>query len=330
MIGILLSLIIGFISSIFYAWIVYTLDRYEKEPKLLIGGVFFWGVFVAAGGAFVINTVLGLGVYVFTGSEFATDLTTGSLIAPLVEESLKGIAVLIVFLVFRREFDSVLDGIVYAGIVALGFAATENSFYIYTFGYQEGGIGGIMALTFIRTILVGWQHPFYTAFIGIGLAVSRLNRDRVVQVLAPILGWTVAVMTHAFHNTMASFMRGIGGLVLGTFFDWTGWLLMFGIILWALWRERGWITAQLAAEVTSGVITEGQYRTAQSSTRRLLARYRGLGSGRYLSTYRFYQACTELAYKKHHRQKLGSSDAQDEAVRLLRQKLIGLSPVALI
>ncbi len=327
--GLLLSIIIGFISSIFYAWLVYTLDRYEKEPKLLLGGVFFWGVFVAAGGAFIVNTLLGLGVYFFTGSEFATDLTTGSLIAPLVEESLKGLAVFIVFLIFRREFDSILDGIVYAGIVALGFAATENSFYIYTFGYQEGGIGGIMALTFIRTILVGWQHPFYTAFIGIGFAVSRLNRDRVVQILAPVLGWTVAVMTHAFHNTMASFVQGIGGLVLGTFFDWTGWLLMFGVIVWAIWREQQWITHELKSEVTRGVITEAQYQTARSSVRRLMARYRGLGTGQYRSTYRFYQTCTELAYKKHHRVRLGETAAREELINSLRQKLIGLSPVAL-
>ena len=49
------------------------------------------------------------------------------MIAPIIEESLKGLAVLLVFLLFRKEFDSILDGIVYAAITALGFAATENS-----------------------------------------------------------------------------------------------------------------------------------------------------------------------------------------------------------
>ena len=116
--GLIVSGIIGFGTALLFAWILYWLDRYEKEPILLLGGVFLWGAVVAAGSAFIINTVLGLGIAVFTGSETATDLATGSIVAPLVEESLKGMAVLIVFLIFRREFDSVLDGIIYAGVAA--------------------------------------------------------------------------------------------------------------------------------------------------------------------------------------------------------------------
>ena len=134
--GLIVSGLIGFASSLLFAYILYWLDRYEKEPLLLLGGVFLWGAVVAAGSAFLINTILGVGIYVFTGS-FATDLATGSLVAPLVEETLKGLAVLGVFLVFRNEFDSVLDGIIYAGVAALGFAATENTYYIYTYGFQK-------------------------------------------------------------------------------------------------------------------------------------------------------------------------------------------------
>ena len=88
--ALLVSFFFGFAPMLLFAWILYWLDRYEKEPKLLIGGVFLWGVVVAAGGAFIINTLLGLGVYMFTNNPFATDFATGSIIAPIVEESLKG------------------------------------------------------------------------------------------------------------------------------------------------------------------------------------------------------------------------------------------------
>ena len=64
----------------------------------------------------------------------------------------------------------------YAGITALGFAATENFFYIYTYGYREQGLAGILSLFLIRVILVGWQHPFFTMFTGIGLAGSLFSR----------------------------------------------------------------------------------------------------------------------------------------------------------
>src|SRR5512136_475290 len=226
--GLIASGLIGYATALLFAYILYWLDRFEKEPIPLLGGVFLWGAVVAAGSAFLINTLLGVGIYVFTGSDAATNLATGSIVAPLVEEVLKGLAVLVVFLVFRQEFDSILDGIIYAGVAALGFAATENVYYIYTYGFLQNGWSGLVSLSFIRIILVGWQHPFYTAFIGIGLAVARLNRSWFIRIVAPLLGLILAMFTHAFHNTLASLTSGPGGMVLGTVFDWTGWLFMFG------------------------------------------------------------------------------------------------------
>ena len=123
----LVSLFFGFVPMFLYSAFVYWVDRYEKEPKALLGAAFFWGVVIAAGGAFIINTLFGVGIYIFTNSEAAADFGTTSIVAPFVEEILKGMAVGIVFLMFRKEFDSVLDGIIYGGIVGLGFAATENT-----------------------------------------------------------------------------------------------------------------------------------------------------------------------------------------------------------
>ena len=222
--ALLVSGIIGFTTSLIFSYVLYWLDRYEKEPLLLLGGVFIWGAVVAAGSAFLFNTVMGLGIFIFTNSDFATTFATGSLIAPVVEEILKGLAVLGVFLFFRSEFDSILDGIIYAGVTALGFAATENVYYIYTYGFQESGWSGLLSLTFIRVILVGWQHPFFTAFTGIGLATARLYKNWLVKILAPLVGLSVAMFTHSFHNTLASFLSGAGGMVIGTATDWTGWL----------------------------------------------------------------------------------------------------------
>ncbi len=110
--GFIASAVIGFGTALFFASILYWLDRYEKEPILLLGGVFLWGAVIAAGSAFLINTVLGVGISIFTGSGLASDLATGSIVAPFVEETLKGLAVVAVFIVFHREFDSVLDGII--------------------------------------------------------------------------------------------------------------------------------------------------------------------------------------------------------------------------
>ncbi len=115
-----LSLFFAFVPAFLMAAFVYWLDRYEKEPLILLGAAFLWGAVVAAGGAYLVNTLFGISVYVLTGSEQMADQATASLVAPFVEEGLKGLAVLLVFLFFRREFDSILDGIIYAGVAALG------------------------------------------------------------------------------------------------------------------------------------------------------------------------------------------------------------------
>jgi len=60
--GFLLSLFFGFVPMIIFALVLNWLDRYEKEPKVLLGLVFIWGAVVAAGMAFVVNTLLGMGV----------------------------------------------------------------------------------------------------------------------------------------------------------------------------------------------------------------------------------------------------------------------------
>ncbi len=323
--GFLLALTLSFLASLAYAWVVYWIDRYEKEPKMLLGGVFLWGALVAAGGAFLINTVLGVGVYFLTGSETATDLTTGSVIAPLAEESLKGLAVLVVFFAFRREFDSWVDGLVYAGVVALGFAATENTYYIYQYGFVEKGMQGLWDMALLRLILIGWQHPFYTAFTGLGLATARLSRSGMVRFFAPILGWTLAVMTHSVHNTLASLLSGPEGLIFGSLVDWSGWAFMGLIILWALRRERIWLRENLRDEVARGVISEAQYRTACSTWAQTAARVNALLRGNYHATVRFYQVCAELAWKKAQRARLGEEDGNSATITRLRDELATLS-----
>ncbi|HET7143827.1 MAG TPA: PrsW family intramembrane metalloprotease [Anaerolineales bacterium] len=320
--ALLVSLFFGFVPMFLFAAFVYWLDRYEKEPKALLGAAFFWGVVIAAGGAFIINTAFGVGIYIFTGSEGAAEIGTTSVIAPIVEEILKGMAVVIVFLIFRREFDSILDGIIYGGIVGLGFAATENTIYIYRNGYLESGWNGLFLLAFIRVILVGWMHAFFTAFTGIGLAVSRINKNMLIKVIAPLAGITMAMTIHAFHNTFGGLVGGLEGLAAGTFIDWIGWAFMFGFIIWMIAQERNIVKRQLHEEVASGLISQAQYQRALSPWNMSWAVF----SGR--ATSRFYQVCGELSHKKEQMAKVGDESGNAAIVDSLRAELKSLAPQA--
>jgi RsiW-degrading membrane proteinase PrsW (M82 family) len=320
------AIFFGFVPMFLFAAFVNWLDRYEKEPKILLGAAFFWGVVIAGGGAYVLNTAFGIGIYTLTGSEGAAEFGTTSIVAPIIEEGLKGLAVLVVFLLFRKEFDSILDGIVYAAITAMGFAAIENVLYIYRNGFQESGWEGFWTLVVIRVMLVGWMHPFFTSFTGIGLALSRLSRNPLVKILAIPAGYTVAVFAHAFHNTFSGLLGGWSGFLAGTFIDYLGYALMLIFIIWVVVNERNLLKRHLREEVEKGYMSRRQYQTAISFFQ-TNAHLSALTSGSFMKTARFYQVCGELAHKKEQLIKLDER-ANTRIIEQLRSELLALAPVA--
>lgn len=321
------ALFFGFVPMFMFAAFINWLDRYEKEPKLLLGAAFVWGVVIAGGGAYILNTAFGIGIYALTGSEGAAEFGTTSIVAPIIEEGLKGLAVLVVFLMFRNEFDSVLDGIVYAAVTAMGFAALENVLYIYRNGYLESGWQGFWTLVVIRVMLVGWMHPFFTAFTGIGLAIARMSRNLLVKIVAVPTGYAIAVTAHAFHNTFSGLIGGFQGLLAGTFVDYLGYAAMLVFIIWMVVYERNILKRNLREEVTNGLISPQQYNSATSFFQ-TNARVSALTSGTFLSTSRFYQVCGELAHKKEQLAKVGEENGNSKIIEKLRAELVQLAPRA--
>ncbi len=325
----IVAVLLSFGPAFVYSWFLYWLDRYEKEPHGLILGAFTWGAIVSTIGAIILGGLLQEGVYLLTASEPLAEISGIVLIAPLVEESLKGLAVLLIFWVFKHEFDSVLDGIVYAGIVGLGFAATENVLYLYFLGYLDTGWDGLLALFVLRVLLGAWGHAVYAAFIGVGVALARLSTSWLVKLAAPFLGWVLAVLAHALHNAMAVFLAGslgLGGYVAMLLIDWASWVVMFLIILGAIAHEKKWITRYLREEVERGLISQEQYNTARSVWAQTGARFRGLFRGRRRTTRQFYQLCAELAQKKHQLDVFGEERGNSRIINNLRSQIARLAP----
>lgn len=321
MIGILLSLVAGVIPMALYAGLLYYLDSYEKEPLRLVLGVFSWGAFLAAGTAFIVNSISSEFVFELTRSSLATRITTAVLIAPIVEETLKGAAVLAVFLAFRPELDSPLDGFVYAGITALGFAAVENAWYIYQLGYLPDGMRGLLDLTLVRSLLVGWQHPFYSSFIGFGFALARFAQKTILRWIYPAGGWALAVFFHLSHNLLAFFSNG-EGLV---FWDWSGYIGLLILMVFLINREQSWMKTYLTDERDLKLITSPQYETACSAWRQSLSVLRGLFQGNQTIQRRFYQTCGDLMHKKRQLVRMGEGTGAALEIQSLQKQLVLLS-----
>lgn len=184
-----------------YLW----LDRYEPEPKSLLIAGLAWGALAATAIALVIQLTE---TFAFGRSNF----WTGVLAAPLSEEAGKGLFIVLLLWFRRSELDGVLDGIVYAGMVGIGFAFTENILYLTSayvgHGHGAGGLESAVGLFIVRCIFSPFAHPCFTAFFGIGLGLAVNARKPVVRILAPMLGYVAAATAHATWNAAVFYHGG--------------------------------------------------------------------------------------------------------------------------
>lgn len=326
MIAIIAALLLSFVPAFFYSYLVYWLDRFEREPLKLVGGVFVWGAVFATASALVAEAIFQAGLEAATTNASFAEIATGAFFAPVVEELLKAFAILLVVLALRSEFDSLLDGLVYAGIVALGFSATENAFYLIG-SFVEKGWGFFFGVFFLRVVLTGWNHAAFTAFTGAGVALARLGRTPLIKLAAPLGGLVLAIVLHATYNAMLATSSG-GGLIFALCLSWFGWLVVLALVLFAIARDRTRARRYLADEVARGSLTRAQYRIASSALSGTFARLGALGSGHYWATRRFYQLCGELAQKKEQLEKYGEERGNAAAVASLRAEMTKLSSVA--
>ncbi|WP_119067137.1 PrsW family intramembrane metalloprotease [Rubrobacter indicoceani] len=297
--GLVFGMVLGTLPVPVYAALALWLDRYEKEPVWMLAGAFFWGATVAVFLSFVLNSISGAVVASVAGAA-AGDFFMSVISAPVVEESSKGFALLVLFLWKRDEFDGVVDGVVYAAMVGLGFAMVENFSY-YGAALVQGGIEGGVATFVVRGVLTPFNHPLFTAMFGIGLGLARVSGRRWVKVSAPVVGFFLAMLLHALWNGLSYVTPGLLGLAIVIS------LLLFptmaGVLVavsLSLGREGRVVREFLRPELEAGEISASEYRTLGSVSGRLASTMRAFfsGPGRWRARRRFNQAASELAFHR--------------------------------
>jgi hypothetical protein len=186
----------------------------------------------------------------------AGDVLGACISAPVVEELFKALAVAGMYFFVRRQFDGVVDGVIYATFAALGFAATENIIYYGNAARHEieGGKDGVLVVTFfVRGILAPWGHPLYTSMTGLGFGVARETDKTWLKWLAPIGGYCVAMFMHCVWNTAAT-ISGVAVMIMLPL-----WFVVvlgfFVLLLWLVHRKGKIIREHLKDEVLMGFLT---------------------------------------------------------------------------
>ena len=314
------SVIFGIVPMLIYAGFLWWLDRWEKEPLPLMAAAFVWGFIPSAILALIAQLILDIPTSaLFYHNEVAYSFVSGSIIAPVTEESIKAFAVLLVFIFFSREFDSLLDGIIYGSLAGFGFAAIENILYFVSFGSDPFSLG---CLVFMRAFLFGLNHAFFTSLTGLGFAAIEnilyfvsFGSDAGSLACLIFMRAFLFGLNHAFFTSLTGLgfaaaryqknillkilfpLIGLGGAIfahglhngLVTFgfiglpfailADWFGVAGVFVVALFSLYHEAGWIKKYLAEEVGLGNLTAGQAAIIGSFRGRIGANVAALGGG---------------------------------------------------
>jgi RsiW-degrading membrane proteinase PrsW (M82 family) len=310
---------VGILQAVVYLLFIRAIDLYEREEFKYVIPVFVWGFSAAVVVSLVFNTIFILALSAVVDAQVA-DLITAVLIAPVVEECAKGLALLIAFVVawlasLRRgyvEFSGVMDGIVYGSAVGFGFSIAEDLIYYVQFGEE---------IFVVRRIFGGFAHAAFTSLTGIGIGLIPWVRWGILKVLLPLLGLLGAIMLHATFNFTATLFGPLAYIILS-------FVLLSYVLVIVIWLavERWTIRRELLDEVAAGTISAGEYAILPTYFARAFYYLGLLFTGRFKEwrrAHKVHQAAVDLAFTKR-LSRHSYAAPQQRKIQLLRHRIAEL------
>ena len=331
--------------------VLWFLDRRERESPWLFAAAFLWGGLIATTIALPANTVAiaVIGQWLEGNAELKEVLgPDGALIlgapvsAPLVEETAKGLGIVLLFWLMRAEFDNVRDGFVYGALVGAGFNWFEAALYVQQ-NFAESGEAPYAFQLGARYAWLGLAgHAMFSGIFGAALGLARATRSRLWRYVAPIAGFLVAVVAHAWNNALpllfavaasqsgeapptesvappdfglleVMFARSISSVVIFLPFV----LLMAWIIRRSGDAERAVIREELADEV-GRTVTPAEYDAIRADGR---YRTRRIDKTNRAASSALVNAQNELAFRKRRLRDLGYDPDADPVVAGWRNQI---------
>ncbi len=210
--------------------VVFWIDRWEPEPLPTLVIAFLWGAGVATAVSMLVNTTVLYAAAESTLSLEGAFQISAVVSAPLIEETTKGLGVLVIFLIWRRTFNGAVDGIVYAAVVAAGFAFAEN------IGYFIRYWDSITSIFIVRGVFSPFAHVTFTACTGLAIGVSSRRRSTAAWVWMTPIGLVCAIILHAIWNGVIA--SAGSPLVMFILVDLPVFIICMGIVAWLRWAER--------------------------------------------------------------------------------------------
>ncbi|MBB3036509.1 PrsW family intramembrane metalloprotease [Hoyosella altamirensis] len=318
----LVATLLAFAPVIPIAMLFLWIDRWEPEPGRLLLAAFLWGASIAVVTALIGSLVLNITWLRLLATENTHALGL-AVTAPVVEELCKGLFLLWLFWFRRREIDGVVDGIVYAGLVGLGFAFMENIFYLGA-ALEEGGLAGGLFVFVLRCLISPFAHPLFTIMFGVGLGLAVQSSRPLVKALAPACGLLLAIAMHGLWNGSILVLDGAGFLLVYALIMVPVFIGAIVIVTWQRKRLQRVVAQQLPRMVSTGLIHPGEVAplaclTSRGRWRTTVQQRQGADAAKGVKDY--HAVITELAilYDRQARGAIG-----DDYAKLERELVAGL------
>lgn len=311
-----LSVVCASVPMIGFLFLMWWLDRHDREPLWLFGLTFAWGAIGAVLLAMVGSSLAMAPLGWLVGPESA-DRWSAVIIAPLIEEPTKA---LILFAVAQsRHFDNASDGFVYGAAAGLGFGMTENFLY-FTSVASTGDLMGWVQVVVVRTLFSAVMHACATSCVGAVMGFARF-RGWGWKIAALPIGFGAAIGIHALWNGLLTLdeVNGTSHYTTANFLLFPlEFLVLFAVFQLALWEERAVLRRELADEVQAGILPLEHASAIGSWFKRANPSWVPAG----VPHRDYVRAATTLAFRKHQCRNASPRAYPfyaDEVVRLRRE-----------
>ena len=223
-IQLILLVLMAFLPPIIYSIWIRNTEKINREKWKPIFLCFIWGATIAVIAAIIIELVFHFSIAPSFDDKNIYNLVAVIIIAPFAEELAKPLALRLKTV--KKELDEIEDGLIYGAVAGLGFSATENLLYGWSFMSQ--GLLFFFILISIRSIGGCLLHASATAWTGYGYGKTVMKHTRLVRVLPYFV---LAIIVHGFYNALVSFE--MVGITIGLFGA-----LIFTIISISIIRSR--------------------------------------------------------------------------------------------
>jgi RsiW-degrading membrane proteinase PrsW (M82 family) len=182
---------------------IYIKDKHEKEPKQLLVYNFLFGAIVSIIVTTILYFLFAKFFPPFLEKSIFDQFIKAFLMVGLIEEFSKYVIVRY-YAQPKDAFNEPFDGIVYAVMVSMGFAVTENIFYVFEYG---------MPTAVTRAFTAVPAHATFAVLMGFFMGKAKFSKHKK---MLNLLGFLLAMLFHGAYDFFL-FIPFVPGIWIGAF-----------------------------------------------------------------------------------------------------------------